>query len=137
MFIWSLILVSFVIINDLSFSREFPIRLENPHVVSSNQVWVGVVPTGPSGGLLNSSFKNRDCLEYKQELGNAIGRYMFLKCWLPKYFRILTYFVISLLLFTVNFSRIVPDGLLVFFPSYYLMDQCIECWKKMVQIEQL
>ncbi|GMY34229.1 regulator of telomere elongation helicase 1 homolog isoform X1 [Fagus crenata] len=31
----------------------------------------------------------------------------------------------------VNFARIVPDGLLVFFPSYYIMDQSIGCWKNM------
>jgi hypothetical protein len=35
--------------------------------------------------------------------------------------------------FPVNFARIVPDGLLVFFPSYYLLDQCISCWKNMVR----
>ncbi|XP_057536046.1 regulator of telomere elongation helicase 1 homolog isoform X2 [Amaranthus tricolor] len=80
---------------------EFPIRLENPHVISSNQIWAGVVPVGPSGFSLNSSYRNRDVLEYKQDLGNAI----------------------------VNFARIVPDGLLVFFPSYYAMEQCIDCWK--------
>ncbi|XP_057969056.1 regulator of telomere elongation helicase 1 homolog isoform X2 [Malania oleifera] len=88
-----------------SFAQElklkFPIRLENPHVVSANQIWAGVVPAGPSGCSFNSSYRTRDSLEYKQELGNAI----------------------------VNFARIVPDGLLVFFPSYYLMDQCIGCWK--------
>ncbi|KAF3515488.1 hypothetical protein DY000_02062050 [Brassica cretica] len=80
---------------------DFPIRLENPHVISSNQLWAGVVSTGPSGCVLNSSYRNRDVPEYKQELGNAI----------------------------VNFSRVVPDGLLVFFPSYYLMDRCIAFWK--------
>lgn len=48
-------------------------RLENPHVVSSDQVWVGVVPSGPSGYSLNSSYRTRDSLEYKQELGNTIG----------------------------------------------------------------
>ncbi|KAI9160826.1 hypothetical protein LWI28_011852 [Acer negundo] len=88
-----------------SFAQElkldFPVRLENPHVISSNQIWAGVVPAGPSGYSLNSSYRNRDSLEYKQELGNAI----------------------------VNIARIVPDGLLVFFPSYYLLDQCIGCWK--------
>ncbi|XP_073265919.1 regulator of telomere elongation helicase 1 homolog isoform X1 [Populus alba] len=92
-----------------SFAQElkldFPIRLENPHVISSNQIWAGVVPAGPSGRSLNSSYRTRDSLEYKQELGNAI----------------------------VNFARIVPDGLLVFFPSYYLLDQCISCWKNMCQ----
>ncbi|OMO66762.1 Helicase-like, DEXD box c2 type [Corchorus olitorius] len=90
-----------------SFAQElkldFPVRLENPHVISSNQLWVGVVPVGPSGRSFNSSYRNRDSPEYKQELGNAI----------------------------VNFARIVPDGLLVFFPSYYLLDQCISCWKNM------
>ncbi|KAF8407028.1 hypothetical protein HHK36_006152 [Tetracentron sinense] len=87
----------------LELNIEFPIRLENPHVISPNQIWAGVVPTGPSGCSFNSSYRNRDSLEYKQELGNAI----------------------------VNFARIVPDGLLVFFPSYYLLDQCIGCWKNM------
>ncbi|KAJ8773449.1 hypothetical protein K2173_004279 [Erythroxylum novogranatense] len=80
---------------------DFPVQLENPHVISSNQLWAGVVPVGPSGNNLNSSYRTRDSLEYKQELGNAI----------------------------VNFARIVPDGLLVFFPSYYLLEQCIGCWK--------
>ncbi|XP_028756068.1 regulator of telomere elongation helicase 1 homolog isoform X1 [Neltuma alba] len=90
-----------------SFAQElkidFPIRLENPHVITPNQIWAGVVPVGPSGRTFNSSYRTRDSMEYKQELGNAI----------------------------VNLARIVPDGLLVFFPSYYLLDQCIGCWKNM------
>ncbi|KAJ3671099.1 hypothetical protein LUZ60_008525 [Juncus effusus] len=85
----------------LELNMEFPIRLENPHVIDSDQIWVGVLPTGPSSYPLNSSFRTRDSIQYKQELGNTL----------------------------VNFARIVPDGLLVFFPSYYVMDQCIECWK--------
>ncbi|KAJ0985594.1 hypothetical protein J5N97_003950 [Dioscorea zingiberensis] len=87
----------------LELNLDFPVRLENPHVISPSQIWVGVVPSGPSGCTFNSSYRNRGSLDYKQELGNAI----------------------------VNFARIVPDGLLVFFPSYYLMDQCIDCWKNM------
>ncbi|XP_011072337.2 regulator of telomere elongation helicase 1, partial [Sesamum indicum] len=84
---------------------EFPIRLENPHVISGSQIWAGVAPVGPSGYSFNSSYRSRGSVEYKLELGNAI----------------------------VNFARIVPDGLLVFFPSYYLLDQCISCWKTMGQ----
>lgn len=53
--------------------RDFPIRLENPHVIGPNQIWAGVVPVGPSGCTFNSSYRFRDSLEYKQELGNAIG----------------------------------------------------------------
>jgi len=32
-----------------------------------------VIPEGPSGYVFNSSYQNRDVLEYKWELGNAIG----------------------------------------------------------------
>ncbi|KAK7375603.1 hypothetical protein VNO78_35510 [Psophocarpus tetragonolobus] len=101
----SIILTSGTLSPMESFAQElkldFPIRLENPHVITPNQIWAGVVPVGPSGRTFNSSYRTRDSPEYKQELGNAI----------------------------VNLARIVPDGLLVFFPSYYLLDQIIECWK--------
>ncbi|XP_023730407.1 regulator of telomere elongation helicase 1 homolog [Lactuca sativa] len=88
-----------------SFAEElklnFPIRLENPHVIQDNQLWAGIVPVGPSGHPFNSSYRTRDSPEYKLNLGNSI----------------------------VNFARIVPDGLLVFFPSYYLLNLCIDFWK--------
>lgn len=87
----------------MELNLEFPVRLENPHVISPDQIWAGVVPVGPSGHPLNSSYRTRETLKYKQELGIAI----------------------------VNFARIVPDGLLVFFPSYSMMDKCIDCWKNM------
>ena len=80
-----------------SFAHElrlpFPVRLENPHVVANDRVFGAVVPVGPSGKRLNSSYKFRDTDAYKTELGNVI----------------------------VNVARIVPDGLLVFFPSYGVM----------------
>lgn len=53
--------------------RDFPIRLENPHVISGNQIWAGVAPVGPSGYSFNSSYRSRGSVEYKLELGNAIG----------------------------------------------------------------
>lgn len=55
-------------------SSEFPVRLENPHVISQDQIWVGVVPVGPSGHPLNSSYRTRETVKYKQELGTVIGR---------------------------------------------------------------
>ncbi|GFZ11801.1 RAD3-like DNA-binding helicase protein [Actinidia rufa] len=54
------------------FKFEFPVRLENPHVILANQIWAGVVPAGPSGYSFNSSYRSRDSVEYKLELGNAI-----------------------------------------------------------------
>jgi regulator of telomere elongation helicase 1 len=65
------------------------------------QVWVGVVPSGPTGASLNSSYASRSTQRYRDDLGNAL----------------------------VNFARAVPDGLLVFFPAYSVMTSCLEHWK--------
>lgn len=102
----SIILTSGTLSPLASYAHEltipFDVKLENPHVIAPHQIWVGVVPLGPSGKALNSSYRTRDTVEYKLELGNAI----------------------------VNFARIVPDGLLVFFPSYGVLESCIEAWKE-------
>lgn len=86
----------------LELRTDFPVRLENPHVIDNKkQVWIGVVPKGPAGATLNSSFKTRNDASYLTDLGNSI----------------------------VNFARMIPDGMLVFFPSYASMSQCIDDWK--------
>ena len=56
---------------------------------------MGVFPVGPSGVELTSSYKHRASPAYQADLGNAL----------------------------VNFARIVPQGLLVFFPSYSALQQ--------------
>ncbi|KAL6751109.1 hypothetical protein V8C86DRAFT_3030416 [Haematococcus lacustris] len=65
------------------------------------QVWVGVMGSGPSGYPLCSNYQSREDVKYKDDLGNAV----------------------------VNFARLVPDGLLVFFPSYGVLNSCLEHWK--------
>ena len=65
------------------------------------QVWIGVVPCGPNGVALNSSYQSRESPQYMSDLGNAIA----------------------------NFARLVPDGLLVFFPSYHVLEKCTNHWK--------
>ncbi|PFX28485.1 Regulator of telomere elongation helicase 1 [Stylophora pistillata] len=80
---------------------SFPIQLENPHVIERHQMMVGVVTKAPDGATLNSSYETRFTTEYMTGLGNAI----------------------------VNFSRTVPNGLLVFFPSYPVMNKCLEHWQ--------
>ncbi|KAI8485458.1 Regulator of telomere elongation helicase 1 [Branchiostoma belcheri] len=81
---------------------DFPVHLENPHVIERHQVWLGMVTKGPDGVKLNSSYENRNSTDYINSLGNAI----------------------------VNFARIVPNGLLVFFPSYPVMNKCLEVWQE-------
>jgi regulator of telomere elongation helicase 1 len=55
-------------------NRPFNVRLENPHVIGPDQIWVGVISTGPSGRALNSSYRMRDTSDYKADLGNTIGK---------------------------------------------------------------
>ena len=63
---------------------------------------MGVLPRGPKGCALNSSYQSRETREYKEDLGYAL----------------------------VNIARLLPDGLLVFFPSYSVLTSCIEFWKQ-------
>lgn len=65
------------------------------------QVWVGVLPVGPGGVALNSTFQKRDTPQYKSDLGLAIA----------------------------SLAGTCPDGLLVFFPSYGVLQSCIDFWK--------
>ncbi|KAL7744472.1 hypothetical protein ACLKA6_001847 [Drosophila palustris] len=75
--------------------------LENPHIVDQSQVYVKIIGTGPDREQLISNYKNRDNPKYIRSLGQTI----------------------------LNVSRIVPDGLLVFFPSYPMMNQCVDAWQ--------
>ena len=89
-----------------SFASElglpFPVRLENPHVIDASQIFVGILPQGPAGRALNSTFRNRSDPSYLQDMGNSIA----------------------------NFARTVPDGLLVFFASFSAMEACLKAWEQ-------
>ncbi|XP_018090505.1 regulator of telomere elongation helicase 1 isoform X3 [Xenopus laevis] len=102
----SIILTSGTLCPLSSFTMEmqipFPVSLENPHVIDKHQIWVGIVPRGPDGSQLSSSFDRRFTEEYLSSLGKTIG----------------------------NIARVVPHGLLVFFPSYPVLDKSIEFWKE-------
>lgn len=79
----------------------FPLRLENEHVVGPSQVWAGVIPRCPTGQALNSSYRLRSSTSYPTALGATI----------------------------VSLTRIIPGGVLVFFPSYSAMDESLERWR--------
>lgn len=84
------------------FQTNFAVTLENPHVISHDQIFVGVLQKGPSNYKLNSSYQTRSDPTYQTDLGNAI----------------------------VNFSRLFRGGMLVFFPSYAVMEQCLDFWSR-------
>ncbi|XP_036915982.1 regulator of telomere elongation helicase 1 isoform X2 [Sturnira hondurensis] len=101
----TLILTSGTLAPVSSFALEmqipFPICLENPHVIDKHQIWVGIVPKGPDGAQLTSAFDKRFSEECLSSLGKAL----------------------------VNFARVVPHGLLVFFPSYPVLEKSLEFWR--------
>jgi Fanconi anemia group J protein len=81
---------------------QFPIRMEAPHCVDvAKQVWAGAVGVGPRGAQLCGTFKVAAEFAYQDDLGNA------LKEWCVD----------------------IPHGVLVFFPSYSLLDRVTSRWK--------
>ncbi|XP_078144359.1 regulator of telomere elongation helicase 1 isoform X1 [Centroberyx gerrardi] len=101
----SIILTSGTLSPLSSFTSEmripFPVSLENNHVIQHDQIFVTVIDRGPDRVQLSSAFDRRFVPENMASLGNTV----------------------------VNLSRVVPDGLLVFFPSYPLMDKTLEFWR--------
>ncbi|XP_030874873.1 regulator of telomere elongation helicase 1 isoform X2 [Leptonychotes weddellii] len=85
----------------LEMQIPFPVCLENPHVINKQQIWVGIVPKGPDGAQLSSAFDKRFSDACLSSLGKALG----------------------------NIARVVPHGLLVFFPSYPVMEKSLEFWR--------
>ncbi|XP_059047807.1 regulator of telomere elongation helicase 1 homolog [Achroia grisella] len=77
------------------------VQLENPHIIKSKQICVKIISQGPDSTPLNSNYQNRDNPKYICSLGRTI----------------------------LSFCRVVPDGLLVFFPSYPIMAKCQEMWQ--------
>ncbi|KAH3763704.1 regulator of telomere elongation helicase 1 [Pelomyxa schiedti] len=81
----------------------FPIKLENSHVVPLENVWGCIVSSGTRKIVpLNSGYQNRSSAAYQMEVGDIIA----------------------------GVSRVTPGGVLVFFPSYYMLTSCITLWSQ-------
>ncbi|KAI4462768.1 dna repair dead helicase rad3/xp-d subfamily member [Holotrichia oblita] len=78
------------------------VQLENPHIVTKNQVCVKIVGKGPDNEPLNCTYRNRHNPKYLSSLGRTI----------------------------LNFMRMIPGGLLIFFPSYPTLRQCQDHWQQ-------
>jgi Fanconi anemia group J protein len=83
-----------------SFASElgtsFDVQLEAPHVVDmKRQVWAGIIDAGPSRLPLNASYRTADTYDFQDQLG-------------------------AVLLAT---CQVAPGGVLVFLPSYSLLDK--------------
>ena len=78
----------------------FSVQLENQHVVNASQVWCGVLAIGIDAIPLNSSFKTRSDPKYLNSLGMSV----------------------------ISLIKMVPAGVLVFFPSYSHLESTREFW---------
>ncbi|CAM9303939.1 unnamed protein product [Lampetra planeri] len=84
---------------------DFPVRLENSHVIGRDQIFVSIIGRGPDGVSLSSAFDQRYSFNHLS----------------PRVFSVCSP--------TANLSRVVPHGLLVFFPSFPLMGKTLEFWR--------
>ncbi|XP_044256116.1 regulator of telomere elongation helicase 1 homolog [Tribolium madens] len=78
------------------------VRIENPHIVKGDQVCVKILTKGPDGEALNCNYQNRDNPNYLMSLGQVVS----------------------------NLIRIIPNGVLIFFPSYPIMQKCQQHWQQ-------
>ncbi len=90
-----------------SFSSEldtpFPVTYEAPHVIDlKRQVWIGQLSIGPNAVKMNASYSKASLLDFQDSLGQLIH----------------------------DVSTIVPYGVLLFFPSYSLMDNLMDRWQQ-------
>lgn len=100
-----------------SFSSEltstFEVCLEAPHVVNmKKQVFAGIIPTTPQGSPLLATYQHSSKTAFQDSIGMIV----------------------------LSMCRVVPDGLLVFFPSYAILDKLVSRWSEtgiMEEIEQL
>jgi hypothetical protein len=107
----------------------FPIQLENLHVIKDKQIWVGAISNGFKGKQLNSSYTNRDRDEYKDELGNSILGIIKSMCGSRPSAGFQLTSTSDALTPGCNGPEL-KGGILVFFPSYGVMESCVARWQQ-------
>lgn len=71
------------------------------HVICSENINLTILTNGPSGNSLNFSYEMRNNIQMINELGIII----------------------------TNYTRIIPAGVVIFFPSFAYMDHVLQVWK--------
>lgn len=87
----------------------FPLKLENPHVISADQVYIAVIKRSVNDIDFNFSYQNKDNMEMVDELGKTVAQ----------------------------IAKNVPGGVLMFFPSYWLMNSVYERWEQQGLLEDI
>jgi DNA repair helicase Rad3 len=102
----SIVLTSGTLSPMVSFSSEldvsFPLTLEANHVIDKRQVWIRTVGQGPTGQCLNATYKNTESFAFQDELGRLIAQV----------------------------CETVAHGILLFLPSYAMLNKLSERWQQ-------
>ncbi|VDM01700.1 unnamed protein product [Schistocephalus solidus] len=88
---------------------EFPVRLEANHVVSADRVFAASIARGPGGSRLLANYTNQNSFAFQDDIGSLI----------------------------VGACRLVPGGVLCFFPSYGLLDKLVQRWELTGMLDKL
>jgi hypothetical protein len=81
---------------------DFAVHFEAPHVVDMRrQVWAGALGAGPGGGGLRATYEAARSHAFQDRLGEAVAAV----------------------------AGVVPDGMLVFLPSYAMLDALTARWQ--------
>lgn len=93
----------------------FPLTLEANHVIDNSQIFVGVLPRGPSGNELIGNYHNTNSFNYQDDISQGI----------------------------YEICRVTPYGVLCFFPSYALLEKILERmqrtgkYKELLQLKEI
>ena len=86
---------------EAEFETEFKYKIQNPHVIKPSQMAIFPVSESGRGIKLDSTYSNKKNLNYYKAMGDTI----------------------------VDLCKYVPDGVLVFFQSYSVMNNAKTYWK--------
>jgi len=81
---------------------EFKYKLENPHVIPNEQVQLNILRRSENNVPFNFSYQNKDNTEMLDDLAFTVAK----------------------------IAKNVPGGILIFFPSYWLMNNTYERWER-------
>lgn len=87
-----------------SFASElgspFPVKLEAMHVIPPSSIWANCISNGPSDFKMEGTYQCAQTLKYQDEVGASV----------------------------LHLVNTIPFGVLVFFPSYTMMNKLIRRW---------
>ena len=104
--IHSIVLTSGTLSPMTSFSSEldvkFPQQLEANHVIDKKQVWISTLSHGPNRQNLNATYRNTETYAFQDEIGRL----------------------------TLSVCRTIAHGVLLFLPSYAMLNKLTERWRQ-------